>query len=352
MRRSRAIIIGAADYGDYERSRLKSHFTIARSAVEWERFLKTDPLWESTGDTGTDNQVRRLEHRELQSVDGVLSEVRLAAAEANDMLLVVYIGHGAWWSGVADSQVHLAVETSRNHDPWTWLSSSYLYYLMRESRASSKILIADCCNSDKLNRLDDGTAEDEAVTEAFNASRPEGTLVVRAVQHVSYAAAEGCPRLASRELQECTALSGHLLDMLRRGIRNGGDVLKPRTVVNRLSREMLACPVEHPAPGGTLDGSLGEMELFTNKLADRVERSRIAPVTAEEWVSVLLSDSCDLGPLLADPAKINAVVAGLARNPGPGEERARDIDEQALRTLPRNLLADYLRIRVSHAPAA
>lgn len=354
MRGSRAVIVGAADYG--AGSGLGSHSTIARSAEEWERFLKTDPLWESSGeDTGSDNQVRRLERRDLQSVDGVLTAVRHAAAEANDMLLVIYIGHGAPWldaPGNKSDSVHLAVETSRRDDPWTWLPFWCLQRVMKESSALAKVLIADCCHSDKLH-LGNGATEDDLVSEAFNAMSPEGTLVIRAVKDIPFAAAMGCPRLDNRGLRECTVLSGHLIDLLYRGVAGGGDTLKAFTVVNKLWQEMRDCrvpaPKKHPVPGRAMDGDLSELGLFTNKLADPVRRSPIVPSSVREWISVLRYDWRDLGPLLEDLEKLDAVVTGLGELPGSGEDQAREVHQQALSQLPSDRLADYLRIRASRA---
>jgi len=352
MRKSRAIIIGSSQYGDKAKTGLESHTTIARSAEQWEAFLKEDPLWESTNeDEGLENKVHRLDGSELQSINGVMSAVEAAADEANDMLLVVYIGHGKCWETVPGKQVHLAVESSRGSAPYTWLSSWYLYRAMRNSRASSKILIADCCYSNELSHLDDGSVEDEVVGEAFNTSRPEGTLVVKAVQKISRADSEGCPRIKAPELQECTTLSGHLLNVLRRCVTSGGDLLTSHMIVNKLRSEMLDCATNHPEPGGTLNGALSDIELFTNRLRPQDRQQRSDPSLAEEWVNALLNGELhSLDRLLKNVRKTHDVVTKLAQRPGLGPEIARDVHKQAMRQLPPDKLADYFRAR--QEPAA
>lgn len=353
MRKSRAVIIGPSEYGAKEISGIDSHATIAASARQWEDFLKADPLWEVTSEDGeTENRVRRLDRDQLGSIDGVMTSVQDAADEANDMLLVVYVGHGKCWEEVPGKQVHLAVESSRANAPHTWLSSWYLYRAMRSSSAPRKILVADCCWSNALGHLDGGVAEDQIVTEAFNTSRPEGTLVVRAVQHVWQASSEGCPHISTPELRECTPLSGHLLSALRRGMASGGDVLSSRMVVNRFRSEMLDCQTPHPEPGGTLSGSLSDMEMFTNRLPSPSRDPRPAPATAEEWTNALLDgESHHLNQLFDEPPKIVDVVRRLARRPGLGPGIARDVHEQAMMLLSADKLADYLKVRARQAPA-
>lgn len=354
MRKSRAIIIGPSQYGDKEKTGIESHQSIATSAEQWEVFLKADPLWETTGENGdANNKVRRANSSELQSIDGVMSAVQAAADEANDMLLVVYIGHGSCWEDVPGKQVHFAVGSSRRDAPYTWLSSWYLYHAMRNSSASSKILIADCCYSNALGQLDDGRTEDEVVSDAFDTSRPEGTLVIKAVQHVWRAESKGCPHVTVPELRECTPLSGHLLNVLRRGATSSGDVLTWRLVANRLRSEMLDCATPHPEPGGTLSGSRSDMVLFTNRLRPQDRQQHPDPSTVEEWVNVLLNgESHILSRLLAEPWKINDVVTRLSRRPGLGPGVARDVHKQAILRLPPDKLADYLKFRARRVPAA
>ena len=43
--------------------------------------------------------------------------------------------------------------SSHRDKPWTWLSSWYVYRVMRKARARLKVVIADCCYSNLLPQL-------------------------------------------------------------------------------------------------------------------------------------------------------------------------------------------------------
>jgi hypothetical protein len=44
-------------------------------------------------------------------------------AESGDTLMVVYVGHGAYWEDPPGSQVHFALNSSHRAAPHGWLSS-------------------------------------------------------------------------------------------------------------------------------------------------------------------------------------------------------------------------------------
>jgi hypothetical protein len=115
----RAVVIGPAEYGPD--SGIASYEWIRNSAREYGRVLDGDPMWDR-------DSYRVLTAAELQTADGVMHAVQEVADQAKlgDVLLVVYVGHGAYWSDLPGAQVHFSVESSHRDKPWTWLSSWYI----------------------------------------------------------------------------------------------------------------------------------------------------------------------------------------------------------------------------------
>jgi hypothetical protein len=250
-----------------------------------------------------------------------------AQAERGDILLVVYIGHGAYWSDVPGAQVHFAVNSSRQGQPHTWLSSWYLYRVIRQSRASLKVLIADCCYSNLLPQLGGG----EALPGALGAM-DEGTCVLTAVKDVNLASALGCPRLPER-FAGCTPFSGHLLRVLSNGTRNHNDELNLGVIRDAVKEDLRACiGGEHDQPRMILNDAREGVPLFTNRLSrSKRERPPHEPNTAEEWVSTVMRENdVELDALLTNAQLAGDVVARLwERSDGSGRRVARRINDKA-----------------------
>lgn len=317
---SRAVIIGPHSYGP--ESKIPAHDTIGASALMYGEVLKKDPMW------GPD-RVTVLPEAQLDQIADVMAAVQQAADQAmpGDILLVVYVGHGAYWADVPGAQVHFAVNSSREAVPYTWLSSWYLYRTIRRSKASLKVLIADCCYSNLLPQLGDS----EALPGALGVM-DEGTCVLTAVKTVDLASALGCPQLPP-EFAACTPFSGHLLKVLSQGTRNHNDGLNLGLIRDAVKEDLRSCGGgRHDEPRMALNDAREGVPLFTNRMAaSGRERPPRRPRTAEEWVSAVMRENeVALDALLADAELAGDVVARLwARPEDAGRRVARRINGRA-----------------------
>lgn len=317
---SRALIIGPARYTDNPRKirtltdsghngeKLEDHDEIRRSASLYGEVLWADDQW------GPD-QVEVLPEERLNSISDVMDGVNRAADGSQDgTLLVVYIGHGMYWTDVPGSQVHFAVGSSLPDEAFTWLSSWHVYRAMRKSGAARKILIADCCYSNQLGQLGPGDGIlYNALGEMF-----EGTCVLTAVKDVPGATGTSCQVTGQNGLEEryrqCTTFSGHLLNVLSHGTADTEDALTIGMVFDTVRNEMRAHA--HHRPGIIPNDSGERIAIFSNNRDPSYRGPAANPVSPEEWVGILLKRSdYRLEPLLADPAKAGKVVTMLVRQP-------------------------------------
>jgi hypothetical protein len=280
---------------------------------------------------GTDRIVVLPDDR-LSSINDVMGVVQEAAgqAEPGDTLLVIYVGHGAFWDDVPGAQVHFAVGSSRRAQPHTWMSSWYVYRAIRKSNASLKVLIVDCCYSNLLPQL---SGEDGALRGALGEIH-EGTCVLTAIKNnVNEASAIGCRQLPA-DLAACTPFSGHLLNILRDGTSDHNDELTLGLIRDAVRRDMRGCGTYHDLPRMILNDAREGMPLFTNRMAPtRRERPPSVPASAAEWVETMMRESdYELDQLLADPGKTGQVVALLSKEPDEAGQRiALRVNERANR---------------------
>jgi hypothetical protein len=305
---SRALIIGPSEYGPA--SGIEGHPEIAKSRHWYGEVLKEDDRWGA-------ERVQVLPESQLGSVDEVMRAIQSAAdcTEVGDTLLVIYIGHGAYWSDLPDPQVHFAVGSSRDDVPYTWLSSWYVYRAMRKSHASLKVLIADCCNSNFLGKL--GDPQNETLPGALGEIE-EGSCVLAAVKNRRDASAEGCknPKVKMEDhFRQCTAFSGHLLNLLSEGTSHVDGDLTLGTIRDMLIIDMAKCD-NHDRPRMILTDARERIPLFSNKkkLSDQTPEQN--PDRPEQWVDIIMQEkNYKLEHLLADPEKAGEVVALLSKAP-------------------------------------
>lgn len=311
----RAVVIGPAEYGPD--SGIPSYSWISASARTYAEVLAGDEMWTSC---------RLVAGDELRTADGVMRAVQEVAdeTEPGDVFMAVYIGHGAHWRDLPGPQVHFSVESSRRDSPWTWLASWYLYRAMRKSRASLKVLIADCCYSNKLPQL--GGPSDVLDT------LDEGSCVLTATKNEQhFADAEGCPALPA-PLSQCTPFSGHLLNVLLRGTEDHNGQLTLGLVRDAVQEDMRRCATSHDVPNMTLNGARERIPLFTNRMDPALRRRPPGhPVEPEQWVETLMrQQDFDVSDLLRDPRRTGKVVATLyARQSDGGRAIAHEINKQA-----------------------
>lgn len=315
---SRSIVIGPAEYASD--SDIPSHPQIGNSARMYGDVLAGDERWAG--------RVEVLPADQLASVNAVMGAVQRTAGQASsgDTLLVIYIGHGAFWDDVPGSQVHFAVGSSRRREPHTWMSSWYVYRAIRRSAASLKVLIADCCYSNLLPHLggEDGTLRG-ALGEVH-----EGTCVLTAVKNTGQASAAGCPQLPAG-FRECTVFSGHLLNILSNGTRDHNDELTLGLIRDAVHADMSGCGTYHDLPRMILNDAREGMPLFTNRMARRGRARPPSPASATEWVETMMRESdYNVDDLLADPRLAGKVVALLSREPDEaGQHIALRVNKRA-----------------------
>jgi hypothetical protein len=307
---SRAVVIGSARYA--ADSAIDSHEEINQSARMYGRILATDDLWRSNH--------RVLQPAEVDTADGVMRALKDEAdrTSVDDTFLVIYIGHGAYWSDIPDAQVHFSVGSSYRSQPWTWLSSWYIYRVMRQCRAKLKVLIADCCFSNMLPHLGSELSLPGVLGQSH-----QGTCVFTALKDADLANVEGCGKLDD-ELSTCTPFSGHLLDVLRNGTRDYHRELTVGMLRDAVKKNMRGCDSRHDEPRMVLNDAPESSPLFTNRKdpAQRDPRPSV-PVNAEQWVATLQGHSePDVDLLLGDPRQTGEVVVRLWETM---DERSRQI---------------------------
>jgi hypothetical protein len=318
---SRAVVIGPANYAPG--SGIGSHPEIGNSARLYGEILAADRRWNA-------GRVEVLSANQLPSIDGVMEAVQRAAGQTvpGDTLLVIYVGHGDYWVDVPGAEVHFAVGSSRRYEPHTWLNSWYVYRVIRRSKASLKVLVADCCCSNQLRNLG---GKHWALPGVLGQQGRDGTCVFTAVKNIDQASAVGCPELLG-ELADCTPFSGHLLNLLLNGTEEDNDELTLGMIRDAVEDDMSECGTEHDEPRMILNDARESMALFTNQKA-RSERKRRppTPASAEEWARIMKHPTeDDLDQLLADPPKTGKVVAILSKKrDGHGQGVARHISERA-----------------------
>jgi hypothetical protein len=329
------VVIGAAEYG--RESGIDSYASISESARMYAEVLGQDPMWPDP---------RLVTEDELRTTDGVMRAVQDVAdrAAADEAFMVVYVGHGAHWRDIPDSEVHFSVGSSRRDSPWTWLASWYLYRAMRKSHATLKVLIADCCYSNKLPRL----GEPPKALDTLD----RGTCVLTATKNDhNYADPEGCPELPDSDLRKCTPFSGHLLNVLRRGTSDHNDKLTLGLVRDAVETEMGRCHTSHRVPNMTLNGARERTALFTNRRNPAERSLPPIPNEAEQWADILIrGQEPDLESLFLDPRQTGKVVAKLyERQSDHGRVIADRINEQASQQFEPRQFARYWN-QVERAP--
>ncbi|MFG2468667.1 hypothetical protein ACGFXB_24860 [Streptomyces canus] len=327
---SRALVIGVGTYG--EESGIQGYPTIEASARAYGTALARDPRW------GAADRSPVLERDEVRTADGVMRALHEAAAAGEgpeDTLLVVYVGHGAYWQDVPGGQVHFAVGSSRVSEPWTWLSAWYVYRAIRKSKAGLKVLIADCCYSSMLPHLGPESALPGALGTRFN-----GTCVLTAVGGSVHNAWAGACQNLPHPLDTCTPFSGHLLNVLGQGMPDHPEDLTLGALRAGIDEGMQECGVHH-APRMLLNDASEAAPLFTNHAKGRRPRTR-ALGTVDEWVrELLLNGERNLPDLMRRPDLAGRVVVRLRAGDEQSRDLARRVDRKAGELLPDP--ADFVR---------
>jgi hypothetical protein len=164
--------------------------------------------------------------------------LRTAADEAEDLLLFYYSGHGLL--SALRRELHLSVHDTEHDQP---SFTALAYHAVRDawvrSRAGSRVVILDCCFSgraigDTLANLVDVVIEQVGVTGTYTLAASAGSSTAMVLGTETH-----------------TAFTGRLLDLLRTGVPDAGDVLDLGTLYRHLHARMLADGLPPPQQRGT-----------------------------------------------------------------------------------------------------
>lgn len=133
-KRSRAVLIGA---GSYDNAQLPDLPAAARNVAALGGLLAVDG-WTQVVDP--------------LDVAAVLDPLRTASLQAEELLVVYYAGHGLLLGRRRD-ELHLAVGRSDLEKPWTAVPYAQVADLVRDSVATVKVVILDCCYSGRATSV-------------------------------------------------------------------------------------------------------------------------------------------------------------------------------------------------------
>jgi hypothetical protein len=145
----------------------------------------------------------------------ILDAVHNAAEEATDTLLLYYAGHGLL---TPSGELTLAASDTVHSRSFTAVPYDELRQALAMSRARRKALILDCCFSGRaLEGAMGPVAELAATTGTFVMSSTSATRAALAPSNKSY-----------------TEFTGELINILKRGIRGGPELLDVQTIYREL----------------------------------------------------------------------------------------------------------------------
>jgi hypothetical protein len=231
--RSRAVLIGTGRYAD---DKLPDLPVIGRTIGDLAAAL-TDPVYgivpanhctvlEDQGDI-------RLLGRHLRS----------AASDAEDLLLVYFVGHSLM-SG-RRQELYLGLPDSEWAEPeFNSLEYDKLRSAVLESTAATKIIILDCCFSGRVV----SEAMADPVTEIVGQIEVDGTYVL--------ASADRNQAALILPGEDYTAFTGRFLHMLRNGVPGGPELLTVEYLYRQLVMRMKAEGLSRPQRRGTSTADL------------------------------------------------------------------------------------------------
>ncbi|MGY0059854.1 caspase family protein [Streptomyces sp. LZ34] len=176
----------------------------------------------------------------------VCQEVRKAAREADDLLLVYFAGHGL--IDPETNELFLALSGSDPDDPlYTAVRFAEIREAVAASRARNRVIILDCCYS---GRAIVDTMGPDAETIAFGQTETSGAYTLTATS-------ANLPAIA-RAGERYTVFTGALLELLQDGIADAG----PHLTLDRLYEELRRTLTPRPRRQGT--DSVGQLALVRN----------------------------------------------------------------------------------------
>jgi hypothetical protein len=284
-----AVVVGSAIYDD---PGLTTYPTVANSAARLKKLFDASGLWRSC-----------VLVNDPRLAVNVMLPIRRAAQRCaqGDTLLVYFIGHAVNPLRTRHSDILLALRTTSPDEYWSYLSLYHIYDMMRQSRATSKVLILDCCYCGQAEALGvPGTPR--PVPDPAWLPDEANTCVLKAVGADSFNQ-RADPYLEQDPSQRYTAFSGYLISILENGIAGVRDPLQVRDVYNELRRVVPASGV-HPEPE-LLIRNEPWIVLMENRHpaailgppADAAQLARLRAATAEDLAEAMLGKAVTLSGL-------------------------------------------------------
>ena len=191
--------------------------------------------------------------------------LRSAARDAEDLLLVYFVGHGL--VGGRRHELYLGLPDSEWAEPeFNSLEYDKLRSAVLDSTAATKIIILDCCFS--------GRAVSEAmadpVSEMVGQIEVDGTYVL--------ASAERDQVALILPGEDHTAFTGRFLHLLRNGVPGGPELLTVDYLYRQLMKRMRAEGLSQPRKRATSTADL--LALAVNRAFAAAQTARTLPSTA------------------------------------------------------------------------
>ncbi|MFB8127042.1 caspase family protein [Streptomyces bacillaris] len=179
----------------------------------------------------------------------IMQPLKQSAEEAEDILLVYYSGHGQL-SG-ENSELHLTLTGSEPEAPWSSLPFPYVADIIKQSDASTKIVVLDCCYS--------GRAHSDLMSDPLQLVKDqlasEGLYcLTSAPKHRTSKAPEG---------HTYSAFTHYLLDTLKDGVPAAGPLLRMTDIYGNVRKRMRA--TRFPLPEQCNKKEAGDFPLVRNR---------------------------------------------------------------------------------------
>ena len=231
--RSRAVLIGTGKYAD---EKLPDLAVVGKTIGDLAAAL-TDPVYGVV----SENHCTVLEDEGDIRLIG--RHLRSAASDAEDLLLVYFVGHGLV-SG-RRHELYLGLPDSEWAEPeFNSLEYDKLRSAVLDSAAATKIIVLDCCFSGRV--VSEVMAD--PVTEMVGQIEVEGTYVL--------ASAERDQVALILPGEDYTAFTGRFLHILRNGVPGGPEFLTVDYLYRQLVTRMRAEGLSQPQKRGTSTADL------------------------------------------------------------------------------------------------
>jgi Protein kinase domain/Caspase domain len=238
--RSRAVLIGTSKYAD---DKLPDLPVVSRTVGDLAAAL-TDPEY---GVIPEENCAVLVDEGDIRLLG---RQLRSAARQAEDLLLVFYAGHGL--VGGRRHDLYLGLPDSEWAEPeFNSLEYDKLRSAVLDSAAATKIIVIDCCFSGRV--VSDTLAD--PVTEMMGQIDVDGTYVLASAQRDQVA--------LILPGEQHTAFTGRLLRLFHEGVPNGPELLTIDDFYLHILVKMKAEGLPQPQKRGT--GTAAMLALTLNR---------------------------------------------------------------------------------------